>query len=279
MSDLGREHYDDEIDLFEIVEILWQGKWIIVASVFIALAAAYAYLMNKEVVYEYNLPYSSITAPDAGAFNHFLTLSDVPFSLNTKSKTLSLTSVNPNYEAVISSEAAIIGNKLTQSLVDEANLTLKLMEEESQSLVDEANLTLKLMENTSQYLIDEANLTLKLIKEDIPVQILNSEVAAKRYFEAKSVLQNITDGAEDVPVQILNSEVAAKRYFEAKSVLQKITDGASAIEFQSVVKTVKSPKVPLVLALSVVMGGMMGLFFIFLLRMVAAYKKRQQVAI
>ena len=230
MSDLGREHYDDEIDLFEIVEILWQGKWIIVASVFIALAAAYAYLMNKEVVYEYNLPYSSITAPDAGAFNHFLTLSDVPFSLNTKSKTLSLTSVNPNYEAVISSEAAIIGNKLTQSLVDEANLTLKLME------------------NTSQYLIDEANLTLKLIKEDIPVQILNSEVAAKRYFEAKSVLQ-------------------------------KITDGASAIEFQSVVKTVKSPKVPLVLALSVVMGGMMGLFFIFLLRMIAAYKKRQEATI
>ena len=261
MSDLGREHYDDEIDLFEIVEILWQGKWIIVASVFIALAAAYAYLMNKEVVYEYNLPYSSITAPDAGAFNHFLTLSDVPFSLNTKSKTLSLTSVNPNYEAVISSEAAIIGNKLTQSLVDEANLTLKLME------------------NTSQYLIDEANLTLKLIKEDIPVQILNSEVAAKRYFEATSVLQNITDGAEDVPVQILNSEVAAKRYFEAKSVLQKITDGASAIEFQSVVKTVKSPKVPLVLALSVVMGGMMGLFFIFLLRMIAAYKKRQEATI
>ena len=243
MSDLGREHYDDEIDLFEIVEILWQGKWIIVASVFIALAAAYAYLMNKEVVYEYNLPYSSITAPDAGAFNDFLTLSDVPFSLNTKSKTLSLTSVNPNYEAAISSEAAIIGNKLTQSLVDEANLTLKL------------------------------------IKEDIPVQILNSEVAAKRYFEATSVLQNITDGAEDVPVQILNSEVAAKRYFEAKSVLQKITDGASAIEFQSVVKTVKSPKVPLVLALSVVMGGMMGLFFIFLLRMIAAYKKRQEATI
>jgi len=29
----------------------------------------------------------------------------------------------------------------------------------------------------------------------------------------------------------------------------------------------------------VVMGGMAGLFFIFLLRMVAAYKKRQQVAI
>ena len=234
MNDSGREHYDDEIDLFEIVEILWQGKWIIVASVFIALAASYAYLMNKEVVYEYNLPYSSITAPNAEAFRHFLTLSDVPFSLNEKSKTLSLTSTNPNYQAVISSEAAIIGNKLTQ--------------QKSQSLIKEANLTIKWMKYKSQSLINEANLTLKLIEKDIPVQILNSETAAKRYFEAKSVLQNITDST-------------------------------SVIEFKSVVKTVKSPKVTLVLALSVVMGGMAGLFFIFLLRMVAAYKKRQQVAI
>jgi len=265
MNDSGREHYDDEIDLFEIVEILWQGKWIIVASVFIALAASYAYLMNKEVVYEYNLPYSSITAPNAEAFRHFLTLSDVPFSLNEKSKTLSLTSTNPNYQAVISSEAAIIGNKLTQ--------------QKSQSLIKEANLTIKWMKYKSQSLINEANLTLKLIEKDIPVQILNSETAAKRYFEAKSVLQNITDGAGDIPVQILNSETDAKRYFEAKSVLQNITDSTSVIEFKSVVKTVKSPKVTLVLALSVVMGGMAGLFFIFLLRMVAAYKKRQQVAI
>ena len=47
MNDSGRKQYDDEIDLFEIVEIIWQGKWIIVASVFIVLAAAYAYLINK----------------------------------------------------------------------------------------------------------------------------------------------------------------------------------------------------------------------------------------
>jgi LPS O-antigen subunit length determinant protein (WzzB/FepE family) len=219
MNDTNRNHYDDEIDLFEIVEILWQGKWIIVASVFIALAASYAYLMNKEVVYEYNLPYSSITAPDAGAFRHFLTLSDVPFSLNEKSKTLSLTSTNSNYEPVISSEAAIIGNKLTQFLIDEA--------------------------------ADEANFILKLLKEDIPAQILNSEEAAKRYFKAKLVLQKITYSVSAIEFQ-----------------------SVSAIEFQSVVKTVKSPKVTPVLALSVVVGGMAGLFFIFLLRKVAAYKKR-----
>ena len=314
MNDSGRKQYDDEIDLFEIVEIIWQGKWIIVASVFIVLAAAYAYLINKEVVYEYNLSYSSIIAPDAEAFNHFLTLSDLPFSLNTKSKTLSLISTNPNYEAVVSSEVAIIGNKLIQSSIDEAKYTIKEIEDKSQRLIDEtideAKYTIKEIEYRSQLLIERAKRTVKLIKEDLPAQILNSEATAtryfdaklvlrhltdeaednpsylyysdavaKRYFKAKSVLQNITDGAEDTPVYLSQSDAATKRYFEAKSVLQNITDGANTIEFQPVVKTAKSPKVWLFPVLPVIMGGVVGLLFIFLLRIIATYKKRQQTAI
>jgi len=314
MNDSGHKQYDDEIDLFEIVEMVWQGKWIIVASMFIVLVAAYAYQMYKEDVYEYNLSYSSITAEDAEAFNNFLTLSDLPFSLNTKSKTLSLISTNPNYEAVVSSEVAIIGNKLIQSLIDKANLTLKEIEDKSQRLIDEtideAKYTIKEIEYRSQLLIERAKRTVKLIKEDLPAQILNSEAtatryfdaklvlrhltddaedtpsyiyysdtAAQRYFKAKSVLQNITDGAEDSPIYIYYSDAAAKRYFEAKSVLQNITDGANTIEFQPVVKTAKSSTVWLFPVLPVIMGGVVGLLFVFLLRIITTYKKRQQTAI
>jgi len=315
MNDSGRKQYDDEIDLFEIVEIIWQGKWIIAASVFIVLAAAYAYQVRKEAVYEYNLSYSSSIAPDAEAFNHLLTLSDLPFSLNTKSMTLSLSSANPNYEAVISSELATIGNKLILSLRDEANLTLADIQNKSQLLIDDANRTIKQIEEKSQRLIDDAKLTLKLIKEDIPLQILNSEDAATRYFYSKLVLRHLTDGAEDTPIYlyysdeaaeryfeaklvlqnitydgvfnreedtpiyIYHSDAAAERYFEAKLVLQKLTDGENTIEFQPAVKTVKSPTFWVFPLVPVVMGGVMGLLFIFLLRLVAAYKKRQQVAI
>ena len=314
MNESGRKQYDEEIDLFEIVEIVWQGKWIIVASVFIVLAAAYAYLINKEVAYEYNLSYSSIIEPDAEAFDDFLTLSNLPFSHNTKSKTLSLTSTNPNYEAVVSSEVAIIGNKLIQSLIDEAKYTIKEIEDKSQRLIDEtmdeAKYTIKEIEYRSQLLIERANRTVKLMKEDLPVQILNSEAAAiryldaklvlrhltdeaedtpsylyysdavaQRYFKAKSVLQNITDGAEDTPLYLSQSDAATKRYFEAKLVLQNITDGANTIEFQPVVKTAKSPKFWLFPVLPVIMGGVVGLLFIFLLRIIATYKKRQQTAI
>ena len=362
MNDTERKQYDDEIDLFEILEIIWQGKWIIVASVFIVLAAAYAYVMSKEFVYEYNISYSSKIAPDAEEFNHLLTLSDLPFSLNTKSKTLSLISTNPNYEALVSSEVAIIGNKLVQSLIDEANDTIKDIEDKSQLIIDQANYTIKDIEDKSQRIIDEkideaeytikeieyrsqllierANHTVKLMKEDFPVQILNSDsvansylhaitliqlsneagdtpsylyhsdaaaqsyfkaksvlqnitdgaednpiyihhsdAAKKLYFEAKTVLQKVTDGAEDAPIYLDHSDAAKKLYFEAKSVLQNITDGANTIKFRPVVKTVKSPTVWLFPVLPVIMGGVVGLLFIFLLRIIVTYKKRQQTAI
>ena len=261
MNDINRSHYDDEIDLFEVVDILWQSKWIIIAALFTSLIAASLYLMNKEVVYEYNLPYSYTIEPNAEVFNHLVKQSDANFSLKTKSKTLFLTSTNPNYEAEVMSEAAIIRNKLTQ--------------QKSETLIKEANLTIKWMKYKSQSLINEAELTIKLMEEGIPDKILDSETAAKLYFEAKSVLRTITDDAEGTPVQVLNSVGDAKRYFAAKTVLQNITDNSSAIEFQPIYKSSKKSKTSLVLALSVIGGGMMGLLLVFMLQMIAAYKKRQ----
>ncbi len=75
MNNSDREHYDDEIDLFEIVEIMWQGQWIIVATVVLAMTVACAYVANKKVIYKYTLPYSAITAPNPAAFEYFLTQS------------------------------------------------------------------------------------------------------------------------------------------------------------------------------------------------------------
>ena len=163
--------------------------------------------------------------------------------------------------AAISSEAAIIRTKLT--------------EQASQSLIKEANLTIKWMKYKSQSLINEAELTIKLIEEGVPTEILDSETAAERYFEAKSVLQNTTSITENIPVQILNSVEDAKRYFEAKKILQNITDGENSIEFQPIYKSEKTTKTPLILALSIIVGGLMGLLLVFMLRMIAAYKKRQ----
>ena len=229
MNNSDREHYDDEIDLFEIVEIIWQGKWIIVATVVLAMAAAYAYLHNKPTRYQYSIPYSSVLSSvaainqcdsnqgfgpnqecrDGIIFQHFLPLLTLPFSLDTRNRTLSLTSTDSNDLKALSVDINKIVSKTTQALKDDAIFEL---------------------------------------------QLINA----------------------NTPSSILNTETIARNYSNVKRLLNSISKGRRAIEFQSAVKTVQSPKIPLVLALSVVIGGVVGLLFIFLLRIVASYKNRQQ---
>ena len=55
----------------------------------------------------------------------------------------------------------------------------------------------------------------------------------------------------------------ATNILNAKRIIQSIDSGQSVISFGSVSVVKSSPKVPLILALSVVLGGMVGVFFIF----------------
>jgi len=58
-----RPTYDDEIDLFEFFETLWDGKWLISAFVAIALLLGSGFLLLKDSVYESKLIYSVDTIP------------------------------------------------------------------------------------------------------------------------------------------------------------------------------------------------------------------------
>ena len=74
MSDI-RPTYDDEIDLFELIETLWDGKWLISAFITIAILLAGSFLLIKEPVYESKLVYDVDTVPpfynNAKAFSDF----------------------------------------------------------------------------------------------------------------------------------------------------------------------------------------------------------------
>jgi hypothetical protein len=209
MNDTNRNHYDDEIDLFEIVEILWKSKWVIIASVFLSLVIATAYLAYKPIVYLYTVPYSSgfnIESNESNRLQQHLSDSSLSFSLDAKK--ISLTSDDSLLAEAISIETNLISDNMTQALQNDARYKLQLL-------------------------------------------------------------------SDDTPIAILGTETAAKDFISANTLLNKINNGEKTILFQPVVKSVKSPKTSLVLALSVIGGGMMGLLLVFMLRMIAAYKKRQ----
>lgn len=208
MNDTNRNHYDDEIDLFEVVEILWQSKWIIIASVFLSLVIATAYLLYKPIVYLYTVPYLSGFNIDSDRFQQHLSDSSFSFSLDTKKKVTSLTSDDSFLAEAINIETDLISDNMTQALQNDARYALQLL-------------------------------------------------------------------SDDTPIAILGTETAAKNFISANKLINKINNGEKGILFQPAIKSVKSPKTPLILALSIIGGGLMGLLLVFMLRMIAAYKKRQ----
>ena len=54
---------DDEINLFELVALIWSGRWIISLSIALASSIGAAYLMVKDNVYQSNLEYAPHTVP------------------------------------------------------------------------------------------------------------------------------------------------------------------------------------------------------------------------
>jgi uncharacterized protein involved in exopolysaccharide biosynthesis len=57
MTDV-RTPYDDEIDLFELVETLWRGKWLISALVAISVLLGGGFLFITTPIYESKLVFS-----------------------------------------------------------------------------------------------------------------------------------------------------------------------------------------------------------------------------
>ena len=55
--------YDDEIDLFELFQVLWDGKRLISAFVVLAFLLGGGFILSKDKVYESNLVYSIDTIP------------------------------------------------------------------------------------------------------------------------------------------------------------------------------------------------------------------------
>ena len=55
--------YDDEIDLFELFQVLWGGKWLISTFVVLAFLLGGGFILSKDKVYESKVVYSIDTIP------------------------------------------------------------------------------------------------------------------------------------------------------------------------------------------------------------------------
>jgi len=83
--------------------------------------------------------------------------------------------------------------------------------------------------------------------------------------------------ANDLPASVIGTEAVAKSYLKNKNIILLLESSDNQVlTIGNAVISVKSPKTKLILAVSVVLGGMLGLFFIFLRRGIKNYKERQK---
>ena len=222
MSDV-RPTYDDEIDLFEFFETLWDGKWLISAFVALATLIGFGYSQVAQPKYDLSVPYTlsiysvsaqqicdgNIGCMESLAVKRFLSLLGNSWSKEKKSSTLSFSTYAP----------------LEQN----------------------------------QY--------------DVQIQQANTALTNEVYLEATTEFALIQNELTDA---LLGTERVATNMLNAKRIIQTIDSGQSVISFGSVSVVKSSPKVPLILALSVVLGGMVGVFFILVRN--AITKRKEQLA-
>ena len=108
---------------------------------------------------------------------------------------------------------------------------------------------------------------------DVQIQQANTALTNEVYLEATTELALIQTELTDA---LLGTERVATNMLNAKRIIQSIDSGQSVISFGSVSVVKSSPKVPLILALSVVLGGMVGVFFILVRN--AITKRKEQLA-
>ena len=77
-----------------------------------------------------------------------------------------------------------------------------------------------------------------------------------------------------LPRDLLSTERVATNYLNAKRLLDKIATGIEAVEVREPKVTIISHKTSLILASSIVIGGLTGIFLVFLRKGLESYRKR-----
>ena len=98
---------------------------------------------------------------------------------------------------------------------------------------------------------------------------LTNEVYEEATTELAFIQTELTDA-------LLSTEIVAKNMLHAKRIMQSIDDGQSAVSFGSVSIVKSSPKVTSIIALSVMLGGMVGVGFLIV--QIAITKRKEQIA-
>jgi len=251
-----RPTYDGEIDLFEFFETLWGGKWLISAFVAISLLLGSGFLLLKDAVYESKLVYSVDTLP--------------PFYGANKAST---DFQNKFYSASVFEEWK--KNNDHTSLVFEDFSSTEVVQGYVLSKSEDKLLATLASENKGgSFLLVKSN-QLPILDDFFEYAThINVLLRDEYVVRAKEELTIIDARFKDLITadsNVVNTVLSIDRYIVSAE------KGASVLAIQRPTKPKKvSSKSSLILAMSIVLGGMVGVFFILVRN--AITKRKEQLA-
>jgi len=245
--------YDDDIDLFEFFETLWDGKWLITAFVAIAFLLGGSFLLLKDAVYESKLIYSVDTLPpfyeakkaSKDFQNKFYS---VKVFNEWKQNNSNTTLVFEDFSMTKAVDGFVLSKNEGEQL---ATLASK---KKDGSFVSIKSNQLNILDDFFEYTkhIDE------LLKNEYLIRAKDELTIIEARFKDLSTTDN----------NIVNTILSIDRYIVSAK------RGASVLTIQRPTMPKKvSPQSSLILAMSVVLGGMVGVFFILVRN---AIKKRKE---
>ena len=213
-----RPPYDDEIDLFELFETLWRGKWLISAFVAISVMSGFVYSQLAQPKFEVSVSFAVKL-----------------YSVSAQQICEGEVS-NKNNNGVVE----CIQNEVSKQLMEDLDSNWNLTNKDSKlALSTEAPLNVK----TYDDVFDK----------------LNQTITNQIYNEA---LDEVTLIKTELNDALMSTERVATNILNATRIIKAIDSGQKAISFGSVAIKKTSPKVPLILALSILLGGMIGVVFV-----------------
>ena len=238
---------DDEIDLFELLETLWDGRWLIGGFVALAMVMATSFLFVKEPEYSSKLAYSSNTLPPF--YENDKALSECKKKFYDKA-TFDLWSRN-NSESIIRYEE-FSDTEIVEGFV------LSKDEDDRLALLSSD----KKRKGGGSFVRVKSNQLPKLNDFYLYAQYINtllSEEYIQRSKDELVLIENRLEKSPSVADSMINNLLAIDRYIDSAS------KGARVLSIaRPTIPEKTSPKSALILVMSVMLGGMAGVFYILI---------------
>ena len=246
---------DDEIDLFEFFQTLWNGKWLISAFVAIAVLLGGGFLLSKDALFESKLIYSVNTIPPF--------YKDTKVSTDFKQKFYS-NSVFKDWKES-NSNASIVFEDFSATEVVDGFVMSK----------DGGQLATLASEKKGRFFVLVKSDQLPILDDFFKYTTHINATLKKDYIQrAKEELNIIEARYKDISNadnSMISNILSIDRYIVSAE------KGANVLTFQrpTIPKKV-SPKSSPILAMSVVLGGLVGVLFILIRN--AVTKRKEQLA-